>query len=39
MGGVSAPTTTELVDVAERARDLDLDVRVVPQVHRALGIP
>lgn len=39
VGGVRPPTPAEVVDVAERARDLELDVRVIPQVHRVLGIP
>lgn len=39
MGGVAAPSVELLTDLAEEARDLDLDVRVVPQLHRALRIP
>ncbi|MEM9801641.1 MAG: hypothetical protein AAGA20_15045, partial [Planctomycetota bacterium] len=35
---VDAPSLDLLVDVVERARDLGLDVRVLPQIHRALGI-
>ncbi len=38
VGGVPAPELSLLVDVAEDARDLGLDVRVLPQVHRAMGI-
>ena len=38
MGGVSAPQFQDLVLVVENARDLGLDVRVLPQVHRMLGI-
>lgn len=38
MGGVEAPGIDLVTDVAERARDLDLDVRVLPQVHRFMGI-
>ncbi|MDP1795570.1 MAG: hypothetical protein Q8K63_15645, partial [Acidimicrobiales bacterium] len=37
--GVRAPSTELLVAVAERARSLALRVRVVPQVHRTLGVP
>lgn len=33
-----APGAEHLVEVAEAARDLGLDVRVLPQVHRAMGI-
>jgi hypothetical protein len=36
--GVEAPPFEHLVEVAEHARDLALDVRVLPQVHRAMGI-
>lgn len=38
IGGVSAPEFQDLVTVVENARDLGLDVRVLPQVHRMLGI-
>lgn len=38
LAGVPAPELAQLVEVVEEARDLDLDVRVVPQVHRAMGI-
>jgi organic radical activating enzyme len=38
IGGVSAPQFQDLVTVVENARDLGLDVRVLPQVHRMLGI-
>ncbi|MEM8710747.1 MAG: 7-carboxy-7-deazaguanine synthase QueE [Planctomycetota bacterium] len=38
MNGVAAPEISDLVTVAENARDLGLDVRVLPQVHRLLGI-
>jgi len=37
--GVPAPDAGELTAVVELARDLDLRVRVVPQVHRALRLP
>lgn len=37
--GVVAPTMEEVEAVMEAARDRDLDVRVVPQMHRVLGIP
>ncbi|MBL8859435.1 MAG: 7-carboxy-7-deazaguanine synthase QueE [Planctomycetes bacterium] len=37
--GVKAPTATEIEAVMEAARDRDLNVRVVPQMHRAMGIP
>ncbi len=37
-GGVQSPSTELLVDVAEDARDLGLVVRVLPQLHRALGV-
>lgn len=33
-----APDYAHMVEVAEHARDTGLDVRVLPQVHRALGI-
>ena len=36
---VRAPSMERLVEVVEHARDLDLDVRVLPQVHRAMGMP
>lgn len=39
VGGVPAPPVALLEELAEDARDLDLDVRVVPQVHRHLGVP
>jgi len=35
---IEAPSLPHLIDVVEHARDLDLDVRVLPQVHRAMGI-
>jgi len=38
MGGCEAPPLDHLVEVVEHARELDLDVRVLPQVHRAMGI-
>lgn len=38
-GGVTAPTAEFMTDLVEEARDLGLTVRVVPQVHRALGLP
>ena len=37
--GVVAPEADFLTDLVEEARDLGLHVRVVPQVHRALGLP
>jgi organic radical activating enzyme len=39
MGGASAPAPDLVLAVCEMARDRDLDVRVVPQVHRLLGLP
>ena len=39
VNGVSAPSIEELVAVAELAREFDLNVRVVPQVHRLLRLP
>ncbi len=39
MGGSTAPPWELVQAVAELARDRDLDVRVVPQVHRLLAIP
>ena len=39
MGGATCPDAALLTDLVEDARDLDLAVRVVPQVHRALGLP
>jgi 7-carboxy-7-deazaguanine synthase len=39
MGGVSAPSIDLLTDLAEEARDLGLETRVLPQVHRLLRIP
>ena len=38
LGGATAPSAEFLNDLAEDARDLGLEVRVVPQVHRTLGI-
>ncbi len=39
MAGVEAPPAALLEDLLERARDRDLHVRVLPQVHRALRLP
>ena len=39
VGGSTAPKPETLALLVEMARDRDLDVRVVPQVHRVLGIP
>jgi organic radical activating enzyme len=39
LGGSTAPRGETLAALAEMARDRDLDVRVVPLVHRALGLP
>jgi hypothetical protein len=39
VGSVEAPGIELVTAVAERARALDLRVRVVPQIHRLLGIP
>lgn len=39
IGGATAPSAQTLELLVEMARDRDLAVRVVPQVHRALGIP
>ncbi|MFT4537622.1 MAG: 7-carboxy-7-deazaguanine synthase [Planctomycetota bacterium] len=36
---VQAPTQAEICDLMESARDLELDVRVLPQIHRALRMP
>ena len=38
VAGCEAPDPDVLVEVVERARELDLDVRVLPQMHRAMGI-
>lgn len=38
MAGCEAPEPDVLLEVVERARELDLDVRVLPQMHRAMGI-
>ena len=38
-GGVQAPSRALIESVVELAREHDLGVRVVPQVHRALGLP
>ncbi|MDG1051597.1 MAG: 7-carboxy-7-deazaguanine synthase QueE [Planctomycetota bacterium] len=38
IGGCVAPPLDQLIEVVEHARELDLDVRVLPQVHRAMGI-
>jgi len=37
--GVRAPSRETLVQVCEMARDRDLRVRVLPQVHKYLGLP
>lgn len=39
MAGVRAPSHELVSNVAEMARDRDLAVRVLPQVHRLLGVP
>ena len=39
IAGVKAPSMELVLAVAELARDRDLDVRVVPQVHRLLDLP
>jgi 7-carboxy-7-deazaguanine synthase len=39
VNGVLAPTIAEIEVVLESARDRDLDVRVLPQVHRFMAIP
>lgn len=39
MAGVSAPGRAVLMELVELAIDRELDVRVLPQVHRALRIP
>lgn len=39
MAGVPAPDLPLVVEVAERARELNLAVRILPQVHRLLRIP
>jgi organic radical activating enzyme len=38
-GAVAAPDTTLLTQIVERARKLELAARVVPQMHKALGLP
>jgi organic radical activating enzyme len=38
-GGVPAPSAELVLAVCEMARDRDLDVRVVPQLHKSLGLP
>jgi organic radical activating enzyme len=38
-GGAAAPPSELVLAVCEMARDRDLDVRVVPQLHRTLGLP
>jgi organic radical activating enzyme len=38
-GGVPAPSAELVLAVCEMARDRDLDVRVVPQLHRTHGLP
>lgn len=39
MNGVRSPSQELVATVAEMARDRDLAVRVLPQVHRLLGVP
>jgi hypothetical protein len=39
VGGVAAPDLERVTDVAEAARERGLAVRVIPQIHRALGLP
>jgi len=39
MNGTTAPAAETLAALVEMARDRDLDVRVVPQMHRVLGLP
>jgi organic radical activating enzyme len=39
MNGVRAPATELLENACELARDRDIDVRVVPQIHRVLKMP
>jgi 7-carboxy-7-deazaguanine synthase len=39
IGRTTAPEAETLVRLAEMARDRDLAVRVVPQMHRVLGLP
>lgn len=39
VNGVTGPDEETLTTVLEMARDRDLDVRVVPQVHRFLRVP
>ncbi len=38
-GSIAAPDTSLLTQVVERARKLELAARVVPQMHKALGLP
>lgn len=35
----AAPLFDDVLDLAEAARDRELDVRVLPQIHRSLNIP
>ena len=39
MAGVAAPSRAELERLVEAVRARDLDLRVLPQVHRSLGLP
>jgi len=39
IGRVAAPESELVTDVAEAARERGLAVRVLPQIHRALGLP
>ena len=39
VAGALRPDTALLLDVAERAREHGLAVRVVPQIHRVLRLP
>ena len=37
--GIASPEVEQLTELAEDARDLGLDVRVLPQIHRFLRVP
>jgi len=39
MNGVPAPAISVLTELSELARERALEVRVLPQIHRSLGIP
>jgi organic radical activating enzyme len=39
VGGSTSPAPETIASLVEMARDRDLSIRVIPQVHRVLGIP